>query len=217
MRIRTGLNLLALAVGVGAFLGYRARRATRGAGARRFDDFAADPADPVQGFEDAMDLAVSPLDVDALSVEDAEAAQDLAALADEIEDDIAAGTIDVRGDTPLDPALRALDDELALSASTSEDVYGRESELVRPGDVGDLYGVHTPVANDRVHPDDDRAFVDGQNWLEALETSAIENGAESERPLDDIVDDEDILRAPHHTSRRDTPVADLGSGGRRGL
>jgi hypothetical protein len=211
MRIRTGLNLLALALGVGAFLGYRARRATRDASARPFADFAADPEDPVQGFDEVMDFAVAPLDVDALSVEDTEAAQDLAALADEIEDDIDRGAIDVRGDTPLDERF---DDD---RAGASEDVYDRESELVRPGDAGDLYGVHTPVAADRVHPDDDRAFVDGQNWLEALETSAIENGAEPERSLDDIVDDEDLLRTPHHTSRRDIPVADLGSGGRRGL
>ncbi|HET9623724.1 MAG TPA: hypothetical protein VFP84_20270 [Kofleriaceae bacterium] len=211
MRIRTGLNFLALGLGLGAFLGYRARRARRDASARPFSDFAPDPADPVQGFDEVIDLQVMPLDVDALSVEDAEAAQDLAALADEIEDDIGRGAIDVRGDTPLD-------DEIAGSiATSSEDVYDREADLVRPHDAGDLYGVHTPVAADRTHPDDDRAFDDGQNWIEALETSAVENGAEPERPLDDIVDDEDVLRAPHPSSRRDVPVADLGSGGRRGL
>lgn len=178
MRIRTGMNLFALGLGVGAFLVYRAKRAPRGSSARPFTDLAPDPNDPVQGFDEVNDLEVAPLDVDALSSEDLEVAQDLA---------------------------------------RSEDVYDDLGELVRPDDTGELYGVHTPIATDRDHPDNDRAFEDGQNWIEALETSAVENGAEPGRPLDDIVDDEEILRTPHPSSRRDTPVADLGSGGRRGL
>jgi hypothetical protein len=125
------MNLFTLGVGVGAYLGYRATRAPRGTGARRYADL---------GFEEAPDLEVAPLDVDALDVTD------------------------------------------------------EEPEV----------------------SDDDRAVADGQNWIEALETSAIENGATPGRPLDDIVDDEEILRPPHRSSRRDTPVADLGSGGRRG-
>jgi hypothetical protein len=88
-------------------------------------------------------------------------------------------------------------------------------EVVR--DAGELYGVHTPAAADRDHSDDDHAMAEGQNWVEALETSAIENGAEPGRELDDIVDDEDVLRPPHPSDRRDIPVADHGSGGRRGL
>lgn len=173
MRIRTAMNFFTLGLGVGAYLGYRATRATRGAGARRFADL---------DFDEVSDLEVSPLDVDALSNEDVEAAQDLAALENEADDAV---------ELELEPA--------------------------RPGDAGDLYGGHTPVAVDRVHPDDDRAVADGQNWVEALETSAIENGAAPGRPLDDIVDDEEILRTPHRSSHRDTPVADLGSGGCRGL
>jgi hypothetical protein len=84
-------------------------------------------------------------------------------------------------------------------------------------DAGDLYGAHTQVAVDRDHPDDDHANDEGQNWIEALEASAIENGAEPECELDAIVDDEEVLRPPHASHTRDTPVADLGSGGRRGL
>jgi hypothetical protein len=88
---------------------------------------------------------------------------------------------------------------------------------MRERDAGELYGVHTPPAVDHDRPDDDRAFDEGQNWLVALETSAVENGPEPERELDDIVDDEDVLRPPHASDRRDTPVADHGAGGRRGL
>jgi len=66
-------------------------------------------------------------------------------------------------------------------------------------------------------PDDDRAFDEGQNWVEALETSAVENGPEPELPLDELVDDEDVYRPPHASDARDLPVADRGSGGVRGL
>jgi hypothetical protein len=94
---------------------------------------------------------------------------------------------------------------------------GDLDELPGLRDAGDLYGAHTPAAVDRVHPDGDRSFDDGQNWIEALETSAVENGAEPERELDEIIDDEDVLRPPHASRTRDTPIADLGSAGRRGL
>ncbi|HSR98572.1 MAG TPA: hypothetical protein VLM79_16060 [Kofleriaceae bacterium] len=162
--------------------------------ARRFaarDELASDPRDPVQTFDDVSELQVVPLDVDALSTADVEAAQDLALLESE------------------------LDDPAAAFADTTDEVIELDHPIRRDG--GDLYGAHTPAAVDRVHPDDDRAFKEGQNWIEALETSAIENGAEPERPLDDIIDDEEVLQPPHASDKRDRPVADLGSGGRRGL
>jgi hypothetical protein len=196
MRTTTVMKLVAFGVGAGAVLGYRrARRARRGSSARYYDDLARDPGDPVQGFDEVVELAVEPLEVDALSNEDLAAAQDLAGLIAELDREAEAG-----GDDEVD-----------------NDAYGAESQPARPTDSGELYGAHTPIAVDRDHPDDDRAVADGQNWLEALETSAVENGAEPERPLDDIVDDEELLRAPHHTARGDRPIADLGSGGRRGL
>lgn len=139
MRIRTGINLLALGLGVGAIFAYRATRAPRGGGARRFSDLAPDPDDPVQGFDEVSDLEISPLDVDALSTEG------------------------------------------------------------EPADEGEL-------------ADEDRAVADGQNWIEALETSVIEDGGAPGRPLAA----DEVSRTPHASSRRDTPVADLGSGGRRG-
>jgi hypothetical protein len=203
MRLRTLIKLLALGLAARAAYRYqRSRRTARDAGAR-WDDFANDPRDPVQGFDEVVELQVSPLEVDALSHEDLEAAQDLAGLASEVD------------------RLEMID-RIAMADADALDGAGEDVELVAvdvagPRDAGDLYGVHTPPAVDRTHPDNDQAYVDGQNWLEALETSAIENGAEPERALDDILDDEDVLRGPHPTDVRDRPVADFGSGGRRGL
>jgi hypothetical protein len=145
-------------------------------------DFAPDPGDPVQGFDEAADLHVSDLAVDAVDAADAEAAQDLASL-----------------ETDLD----ALD--------TSAPIDAAEVSLE---ETGELYGVHTPRAVDRDLRDDDASFDDGQNWLESLETSSVEYGAEPETELD-VVDDMDA--APHPTDTRDTPVADRGSGGPGGV
>lgn len=155
------------------------------------DLFARDPTDPLQGLDEVSELQGTPLDVDVQSLVEAAAAQDLAMLeidVDETADDDAA--IEEGQPVELPPRLR---------------------------DAGDLYGAHTPAAADRLHPDDDQAFVEGQNWIEALETSAIEGGPEPEQPLEDIIDDQDVLRPPHASHTRDTPVADYGSGGRRGL
>jgi hypothetical protein len=119
-----------------------------------------------------------------------------------------------------------LETEAASAAETDDEAAERDSEIIpgvpvvepgRRGDDAELYGAHTPAAADRDHPDDDQAFNDGQNWLEALATSAVESGPEPERDLTDIVDDEDVLAPPHASAARDTPVADHGSGGRRGL
>jgi hypothetical protein len=198
MRLRTLIKLLALGLAVRAVMGHlrqqrqqRARRPDQDLAARRADSFANDPGDPVQGLDEASDLQVAPLEVDAQSIYDAEAAQDLAGLELEV-DRIASAD---------DAAIEMVEVELAQPTR----------------DGGDLYGAHTPSAVDRVHPDDDSAQSEGQNWVEALETSAIEYGAEPERALDEIIDDEDVLRPPHPSDLRDTPVADHGSGGRRGL
>jgi hypothetical protein len=45
-----------------------------------------DPGDPVQGFDEASELYVEPLDVDAQAASDAEAAQDLATLESELDE-----------------------------------------------------------------------------------------------------------------------------------
>lgn len=176
-----------LAVGLAARAIVRRRRARRAA-AR--DSFANDPRDPVQGLDEASELQGEPLDVDAMSRADVEAADDLAGLETELDE-----TAELDGEV-VDALL---------------------DEPTRPRDAGDLYGAHTPAAVDREHPDDDRAFSQGQNWIEALETDAVEGGPEPERELDDIVDDEDVLDPPHPSDTHDRPIADHGAGGRRGL
>jgi len=188
--------LTSLAVGLAARAIVRRRRAQRAAAART--DLAPDPDDPVQNLDEAPELQAAPLDVDAVSRYDAEAAQDLAALEVDLDE------ID-------------LDDARPADTTRSADTATAIDEPRRRRDAGDLYGAHTPRAVDRDHPDDDRAFDNGENWVEALAVSAVENGAEPERELDQIVDDDDLLDPPHRSDTRDTPVADHGAGGRRGL
>jgi hypothetical protein len=77
-------------------------------------------------------------------------------------------------------------------------------------DVGDLYGVAVNDVVDAELVDDDVAMDEGQNWLEALETSAAENGPRPEQALDMSDDDRGDMR-------EDVPVADRGSGGPAGL
>jgi hypothetical protein len=217
MRPRTLVMPLAIGLAGYTLLSRRRRRVSRddadAAQADRFarqDSFAGDPGDPVQGFDEASELRVMPLDIDAQSQVDAEAAQDLAGLESEFDEE-------------PETAIDAENSEAEIVELTDRKSPGGDGAVRSDGaqgrrrDAGDLYGAHTPAASDRDHPDDDRAFDDGQNWLEALETSAIENGPEPERELDDIVDDEDVLRPPHASDTRDTPVADHGAGGRRGL
>jgi hypothetical protein len=217
MRLRHIITPLAVGLAARALIRHRRTRAAHPAphaSARRPSDAAdypdypidpidpIDPRDPVQSFDSAVELEAEPLAVDAMPVADAEAAEDLAGL-------------EVELDTEADP-----------DAETADEAAERDAEIMsgvpvvepgRRGDDGELYGAHTPAAADRDHPDDDQAFDDGQNWLEALETSAVESGPEPERDLADIVDDEDVLAPPHASGARDTPVADHGSGGRRGL
>lgn len=214
--------MIALALGLAAYAVLRRVR-RRHLGAPRGDDAragrfaraggcASDPGDLLQGLGrdevaelDAQDLAV-------LEVE----------LTDESDVVIITADPEALGDafgavTELGPEDRIA---RAAAADGADGVDGAGLDAGSGGgrgDDGDLYGAHTPPAVDRTHPDDDHAFAEGQNWIEALEASATENGPEPERELDDIVDDEDVLHPPHAALRRDTPVADHGAGGRRGL
>lgn len=151
------------------------------------DDFEADPNDPVQGFDEAAELRVDPLAVDVMPTADAEAAQDLAAL-----------------ETDLD--------RRGLAFDSYSEPYDIDAATVGT-DTGDLYGGHAVAAVDTELPDDRIAMNEGQNWIEALETSAIENGAEPEAEL--AMDDE--YDPPHPTDTRDIPVADRGSAGPGGI
>jgi hypothetical protein len=192
MRIRTLASLLLLGGGVATIVARSSRRARRANEPEPVarEDLNADPGDPVQGFDEASELYVEPLDFDAQSAADAEAAQDLATLESELEEQ-----------------------SLELDTPSQTDVDAIANATRRDG--GDLYGVHVPRAVDRKLPDDDQAFEAGEHWLEALEASAAENGAEPERELD-IIDESD--EDGHRSSdMRDIPVADRGSAGPRGL
>jgi hypothetical protein len=84
-------------------------------------------------------------------------------------------------------------------------------------DIGQLYGVSTPRAEERDHLDNDMAMETGQNWLEALETDSVEDGSEPEKPLN-ITDDADVDHSSLDAlSDDDIPVADRGAGGPAGL
>jgi hypothetical protein len=205
MRLRHVITPLAIGLAARALIRYHRARPARHASyapAQPIDDYAIDPDDPVQRLDSAPELEAEPLAVDAVPEADAEAAQDLAGLEVELE-------------TDAEPDVETADDAAERDTQIMSGVP--VAEPGRRGDDGDLYGVHTPAAADRDHPDNDQAFDDGQNWIEALETSAVESGPEPERDLADIIDDEDVLRPPHASDARDTPVADHGAGGRRGL
>jgi hypothetical protein len=250
--------MMPLAIGLAGYaLWSRRRRRSHGddtdaARADRFargGSFASDPADPVQGFDEASELRGIPLEVDALSQADLEAAQDLAGLESELEAqsrtdaEAAQELVESESEIEAQPGMQIRTepggeaDDIGMQIRTEpggesdeidDDIVELTDRLTviasagtatrhRRRDAGDLYGGHTPAAVDRSHPDDDRAFDEGQNWIEALETSAIENGAEPEIELDEIIDDEDVLSPPHASDTRDTPVADHGAGGSRGL
>jgi len=204
MRPRHVLLPLALALVARTIVRYRRRRRARRI-AEHLQNLRPDLTDPLQRFDEVPELEVAPLEVDAVSAADVAAAEDLAILEDSLDE-----TAD--RDTAVIAAAEA-DETAVISEAEASDL----TEPARARDAGDLYGAHTPPAQDREHPDDDRAFDQGENWLEALEASAAENGPEPERELDDIVDDEDVLQPPHASDTRDRPVADHGSGGRAGL
>ena len=118
MRLRTLIKVLALGLAARAVTRYvRDNRAAPRGPAR--DSFAPDPADPVQGLDEVIELGAAPLDVDAQSRADIEAAQDLAGL--EIEVDRIAGEDDVQIE------MVNLDDLAAVR------------------DGGELYGAHAPA------------------------------------------------------------------------
>jgi hypothetical protein len=117
--------------------------------------------------------------------------------------------------------------ELDLDAAPEPDVPASDAmsdpSLLDPIDPierdrisGDLYGVHVASAVDLDLPDDDQAQAEGENWLEHLEATSAELGPEPGRRLD-MTDESDRRGGPRRSATTDTPVADLGSGGPRGL
>lgn len=193
-RLRKRLALLGGAAGLAAYM-LRKRRARSEPDIP--DSLDNDPDDPVQGIDEVHELHVEDLGVDAMSNADVEAELEIAqteAFADETGEEAEAR---IPGAPAEEPTLDTIE--------------------AKAHDMGDLYGVHTPHAEDTTHPDSDTAFDEGQNWLEALETDSIEKGPAAEADLTDVVDDDDVYAAPHPSDVKDTPVADRGSGGRGGM
>jgi hypothetical protein len=159
------------------------------------DNFDVDPADPLQSIDEVTALHVEELGYDAMSTADAQANGDInvmeVGVEEEAEEDEAVSD---------PPGVQTLDD---IEANAR--------------DVGDLYGVHTPRADDRQHLDGDASMDEGQNWIEALEEDSVEGGPTAEVGVEDVVDDDEVYAAPHASDSSDTPVADRGSGGPAGI
>lgn len=112
--------------------------------------------------------------------------------------------------------LHDLDDD--VDEDDEDDADERDDTLDE--DTGELYGVRTPHAADRdlSAPEDQDGFTEsalGETWLESLEHHAAEMGACPGEPIA-VVDDSDVDHPDHrghHSTERDRPVADKGSGG----
>jgi len=152
-----------------------------------------DPADPVQSLDETQDFHLEPLDVNVMP--GAEQQEDIDAELGEAEVD---------------------DDEDLLDDSELTD----EQRTAKADDIGELYGVHLPPADDPdrgAGPDlgEYAAAELGENWLETLETGSAEGGPVPEREVDP--NDESDHETHHSTESGDRPVADKGSGGPAGL
>jgi hypothetical protein len=105
--------------------------------------------------------------------------------------------------------------DLDSGAVTSED------RTAKADDVGELYGVHLPPAQDRErgsgpeHGEYAESEL-GENWLETLGGETAEGGPVPEHEVDPN-DDSDYRGGHHATESGDRPVADKGSGGPGGL
>ena len=96
-----------------------------------------------------------------------------------------------------------------------------EDRTAKADDVGELYGVHLPPAQDveRGAGPEYAEYAEsdfGENWLETLETETAEGGPVPEHEVDPN-DDSDHHGGHHATESGDRPVADKGSGGPAGL
>jgi len=161
-----------------------------------------DPEDPAQLLDDVGQFSIVDLDVEAQPHAEADA---------ELEAAVMISHADENEESEVDDDAAELD----TPDQTTADAYVEAED-----DVGELYGVHTPKAEDRdlAKTPDQEQLVDselGENWLETLGKNAAEYGAELEEDLD-VVDDSDEHRGHHKSDRRDRPVADKGSGGPAG-
>lgn len=155
-----------------------------------------DPTDPAQQLDDSQDFHIEPLEVNAMP----EA---------ERQDDVDAAIGITSSDEDEDEDVID-DDELTA-----------EERTAKADDVGELYGVHMPPAQDveRGEGPELGEYVEadaGQTWLETLETDSTQGGPVPEHEVDPN-DDSDHHGGHHATESGDRPVADKGSGGPGGL
>jgi len=186
-------------VALAGMAGWAVTRMLRGR-RRRGDDLvrvripAADPRDPVQGFDDVVTLHDEDLAVDAYDAADISRDLDIA-------------------------RFESASDEAALAEAEALGLLSRpwpvsDSLEANEHDVGELYGVHMPAAEAGVGSEEDDE--DGEHWLDRLEASAVENGALPEHEIDVEDDDPSDPRAGGRRGGRGGPVADKGSGGPAG-
>ncbi len=118
-------------------------------------------------------------------------------------------------DFSVDPADPVQDPDVVDAVDPLDDLdVDAMSMLDRDVDVETQTYLTTSGENDAPDSGD---LDDGQNWIEALNTSAAENGPRPEQSLDSVIDDSDLY-APHRAGDNDdTPVADRGSGGPAGM
>lgn len=163
---------------------------------------------------DALDAGLAfDLDLDDLDVADPTLAEALAeALGGALGPALSQAPAGSRVEPHPYPA-ESLEEDLPPGEAARAAPYGGRAAL----GGGDLYGVHVATAGDRAIPDDDLAYAEGQSWLEHLAASAAESGpAEPTLPVD-ALDESDRAGGHHKTATTDTPVADRGAGGPRGL
>ena len=167
-----------------------------------------DPEDPAQLLDDVGQFSIVDLGgIEAQPTAEADADLDAAVM-------MAHSGEGLDEDSEVDEASVELD----TPDATTADAYVDAEE-----DTGELYGVHTPRAEDRDldKTADQEELVDaelGEHWFESLGKKSAEYGAEVEREVD-VVDDSDEHRehrGHHKTDTRDRPVADKGSGGPAG-
>ncbi|MEO8705815.1 MAG: hypothetical protein ABI867_37640 [Kofleriaceae bacterium] len=97
-----------------------------------------------------------------------------------------------------------------VDAEVARDLDGLDPLPALPRE--ELYGLQPVIDAELV--DDDQA-ARGENWVEALETEAIENDPRPGRDL--VIDEGDDMQTSPRIDLRDIPVADRGSAGPRGL
>src|SRR5947208_13686220 len=125
-----------------------------------------DPTDPAQSLDETQDFHLEPLDVNVMP--GAEQQEDI---------DVAIGLSESDDDEDFDEEDVVDPDDLTA-----------DERVAKSDDVGELYGVHMPAADDPERPvgTDLGSYAEadlGENWLETLEADSTEGGPRPEAEL----------------------------------